>query len=212
MMSDALPHWRLWQLLDVRYVATWEHDLPGPFAWERVAMQGQEWAKDTVYLFRLKPDFPRAWVVHRGRRVDDATALALLADPAFDPSVEVLLLSDAPDRYAPGGSPSPPVVEIVDDAPERIVVRADVSAPGWLVLGEWHYPGWQARVDGRRQGVYRANYGLRAVPLTAGEQVIEFRYRPASVYAGAAISITTLAAVVLLMLVLGRRQKKRAGA
>ena len=171
-------------------------------------MHGPEWAKDTVYLFGLRPDFARAWAVHRARRVDDGTALALLADPAFDPSVEVLLPGDAPDGYAPGDPPVPAVVEVVDYAPERIVVRAGLSAPGWLVLGEWDYPGWQARVDGRRQEIYRADYALRAVPLATGDHVVEFRYQPASVYLGAVVSVTTLAAVAVLIWVLDRRRER----
>jgi hypothetical protein len=210
-MSDALPHWRLWQLLDVRYVATWEHDLPGPYAWRRIGMEGEEWAKDTVYAYALEPDFPRAWVVHRARAVQDRDALVLLADPAFDPWAEVLVPASAPDGYVSEGPPHPSQVEIVRYAPERIVVHAEVSAPGWLVLGEWDYPGWRALVDGERRTIYRADYGLRAVPLMEGQHEIEFRYRPASVYVGAAISVVVLVVTVVLMLVMGRRQEESVG-
>jgi hypothetical protein len=193
-MADALPHWRLWQLLDVRYVATWEHDLPGPFAWQRVAMRGQEWAKDTVYAFRLESDFPRAWAVHRARQVDDGDALQLLADPVFDPFAEVLLPRGTPAGTTAEGPSLAPVVEVIQYAPERIVVRADMSAPGWLVLGEWHYPGWRVQVDGRKENIHRVNYGLRGVPLASGEHVVEFTFRPSSVYVGALISVSVLAA------------------
>ena len=211
-MSDALPHWRMWQLFDVRYVTTWEHDLPGPFASERVAMRGQEWAKDTVYAFRLQPDFGRAWVVHRARVVEDETALAILADPAFDPFVEALLAPGASEGYeqdAVTASRDPafpdrgfpdrgfPGVEVTRYAPERIEVRADTAAPGWLILGEWHYPGWRASVDGKGQAIYRAYYGLRAVPLAAGSHTIVFRFRPLTVYLGGAISVVSLAAAAV---------------
>jgi hypothetical protein len=198
-MADALPHWRLWQLFGVRYVATWEHDLPGPFEGQRVAMQGQEWAKDTVYLFRLAPGFPRAWVAHDEQRVEDEAALAALADPAFDPFARALLEPDAPGGFVSDGSPSPALVEVASYAPERIVVHAQLEAPGWLVLGEWDYPGWQARVNGQRQAIYRATYGLRAVPLEAGAHTVEFQYQPKSVYLGAAISLVSLGVVVIVV-------------
>ena len=97
-MADALPRWRLWQLFGVRYVMTWEHDCPAPFECHRIAMRGDEWAKNTVYLHRIEPRFDRAWVVHRARVVEDGEALALLADPAFDPFAEVLL-SSAPAGF-----------------------------------------------------------------------------------------------------------------
>jgi uncharacterized membrane protein YfhO len=119
----------------------------------------------------------------------------------------VLLPEGAPDGYIPGGSPYVSTAEITSYVPERITVRADAAAPGWLVLGEWAYPGWRARVDGQPQDVYRADYGLRAVPLEAGEHTVEFVYRPASFYVGAAASIVMLSAVMVLMLLPGRRRQ-----
>ena len=77
-------------------------------------------------------------------------------------------------------------------------VRADLAAPGWLVVGEWDYPGWRARVDGIKQPIYRAHYGLRAVPLEAGTHEIEFVFRPVTFYAGAALSLVALGAAIVL--------------
>jgi hypothetical protein len=199
-MADALPHWRLWQLFGVRYVATWEHDLPGPFSATRIAMHGEEWAKNTVYVHRLEADFPRAWVVHRARQADDGQALALLAEPGFDPSVEILVSRPLPAGFTFDIPDHAAVVDVVSYAPEEIVVQVDLFASGWLLLGEWDYPGWQASVDGERQAMYRVDYGLRAVPLETGRHRIVFRYRPTSFYAGAAISAVTLFALAGAML------------
>jgi hypothetical protein len=200
-MADALPRWRLWQLFGVRYVVTWEHDCPAPYECHRIAMRGEEWAKNTVYLHRVEPRFDRVWVVHRARVVDDGEALAILADPGFDPPAEVLL-SGAPDRFAPEiPSMGSSTVEVIERAPERMRVRADLASPGWLVLGEWHYPGWRARVDGERRAVYRVNYGLRGVPLEAGAHEVEFAYRPVTLYAGGTLSVMTLIVVAVLLAV-----------
>ncbi len=199
VMADALPHWRLWQLFGVRYVLTWEHDLPGPLSARRVAMHGEEWAKNTVYMHRLMTGFPRAWVVHRARQVTDAGALAALADPSFDPFAQVLLAEPVPDGWGAAEEASSST-EVELYTPERIRIRAALSARGWLVVGEWHYPGWQAWVDGVQRRVYRADYGLRAVPLSPGRHVVEFRYRPGSFYLGAAVSALTLVGVVAIWL------------
>ncbi len=210
-MADTVPHWRLWQLFGVRYVVTWERDLPGPVAAHRVAMLGQEWAKNTVYVHRLEADSPRmgggvpsppsdrAWLVGQARRVTDAEALTILADPAFDPYAEVLLaeaaseaeIAQVADAKGQVWRANPGAVQ-VEYKPERISVQAALSAPGWLVMGEWSYPGWQVFVDGRRQTVYRADYALRAVPLAAGTHQVVFRYRPASFYLGSAVSAVAL--------------------
>jgi len=93
----------------------------------------------------------------------------------------------------------PALIEVAY-APESIIVAADLPAPGWLVLGEWFYPGWRVWVDGARTDIYRADYGLRAVPLPPGPHRVEFRYRPLSVYLGGGISLLVLAAALAALL------------
>jgi hypothetical protein len=200
VMADAVPHWRLWQLFGVRYVAGWEHDLPGPFGGQRVAIAGQEWEKDAVYVHRLEADFPRAWVVYQVRQVSDLEALSLLADPDFDPFDELLLnplnLPSKGEGVASldplsEGETLPALIEVAY-APEEIVIGADLPMPGWLVLGEWFYPGWRVWVDGVQADIYRGDYGLRAVPLPQGTHRVEFRYRPMSFYLGSVVSLLSL--------------------
>jgi hypothetical protein len=166
-------------------------------------MLGDEWAKNTVYLHRIEPRFERAWIVHHARVVEAGRALSLLADPEYDPFDEVLLSSALDGSHSrPGQGLSdaerdPSTVEVLELAPERMRVLADLAAPGWLVVGEWHYPGWQARVDGDTQPIYRAHYGLRAVALDAGAHEIEFVYRPVTFYAGSFLSLIALVGAVV---------------
>jgi hypothetical protein len=163
-------------------------------------MQGEEWAKNTVYVHRIAVRFPRAWVVYRARQVDGEGALSLLADPEFDPFDEVLVAGPVPGEWAFSSPGLPATVEITSYAPEQIALSADLSAPGWLVIGEWNYPGWQVWVDGLQRTLHRADYGLRAVRLNAGSHRVEFRYHPTSVRIGAAISLLTLSLAAALAL------------
>jgi hypothetical protein len=77
---------------------------------------------------------------------------------------------------------------VLQDGPNRVTIHAVVEAPGYLVVADTWYPGWQARVDGERVDILRANYAFRAVPLEAGEQTVEMVYRPASILWGAGIT------------------------
>lgn len=74
-----------------------------------------------------------------------------------------------------------------------MLIRAE--GPGFLVLADTYYPGWQVFVDGVENRVYQADSVLRAVPLGMGPHRVEFVYDPASFKAG--LLITT---VVLLSL------------
>lgn len=199
VLAESLPRWRFWQLLDVRDVVTWEHDLPEPLQGRRLAMQGEEWAKNTVYVHRIDDDFPRAWIVHRARHVRDLEVLSILADERFDPWNEVLLAQPPPAGFETTQPTAPSSVHSLTYRPEQIALEVELNAPGWLVLSEWDYPGWQARVDGVRTPIYRADYALRAVPLTAGRHTVEFRYRPASVYVGGLLSMFSIAALTVLL-------------
>ena len=147
-------------------------------------------------IFRVADPMPRAHVVGRARPSD---AVAALIDPAFDPRREVLLAS---------GGPIPPVVDgafegaatVVSESTTRVSVRAQASAPGYLVLADAYDPGWIATVDGQPAQVRRANVAFRAVAVPAGSHEVEFRYVPGAVRLGLLVSglSSTLVLAVLM--------------
>jgi uncharacterized membrane protein YfhO len=81
--------------------------------------------------------------------------------------------------------------------PGFVAIDADLACPGLIVVGDAFYPGWRARVDGRRIPVQEVS-AVRAVRAAAGRHHVEFSYRPASVYWGFSLAIAALAAVLVL--------------
>jgi hypothetical protein len=61
---------------------------------------------------------------------------------------------------------------------QRVDIKVAMNQPGWLVLKDNYYPGWEAYVDRQKTKIYRGNYTMRAVFLEAGEHQVEFIYRP----------------------------------
>jgi len=78
---------------------------------------------------------------------------------------------------------------IVLREPNRFIVDADMSCTGLMITGEPRLSGWRAWLDGRRAAIQEYRGVLRAVAVPAGRHTVEFRYRPATTYWGAAISI-----------------------
>jgi len=81
---------------------------------------------------------------------------------------------------------------ILSYAPQHIVIQVEADQPGYLVLTDAFYPGWQATVDGTPTPILRADPYFRAVRLEAGQHQVEFVYRPLSLRLGAALSSLSL--------------------
>ncbi|MFN2115115.1 MAG: YfhO family protein [Anaerolineae bacterium] len=95
-------------------------------------------------------------------------------------------------------------VDITGYRNDSIEVRVELPDPGYLVLSETFYPGWDALVDGEAAPILRANYAFRAIELPAGAHDVRLRFRPRSVWAGAAVSLAT--ATLALVAALGCRR------
>jgi len=90
-------------------------------------------------------------------------------------------------------------VRVVRRLPNEMVVEADLPAAGVLVAGDPYYSGWRAYVDGQRVRIRAYDGVTRAVPVAAGHHRVEFRFRPVSVYLGAAMSALGLLLVVVVV-------------
>ena len=71
-------------------------------------------------------------------------------------------------------------VAIVNYTDNMVEIDADAPKAGIVVLHDLFYPGWEVRVDGRKQPVLRANILFRGVEVPAGHHHIIFAFRPLS--------------------------------
>jgi hypothetical protein len=147
----------------------------------------------------------RAWLVHEAltAKSDDA-AMTVLSSEDFDPRRQVVLIDAATRADAHGAALSDATirdaVSVTSYEPEQIVLDVSAGSPGWVVIADTWYPGWQATVDGDPTRVTRANLMLRAVPVEAGRHRVELAYRPRSWLAGTAVSLVSLVALLVAAL------------
>ncbi|HZR06183.1 MAG TPA: hypothetical protein VFA61_10200 [Candidatus Udaeobacter sp.] len=69
------------------------------------------------------------------------------------------------------------IVKVVDK-PNRSYVTVISASSSLLILNEWFTPSWKARVNGKKRPVLRVNQWQAGVLLNAGENRVEFEYRP----------------------------------
>lgn len=160
------------------------------------------------------PDYlPRAFIVGKARFMrDDDRVLEELSSPAFDPSSEVIISEDG--RIA--GQKAEVVgreigagdwdATITRYSANEMEIRATSRYDGFLVISDTYYPGWQAWVDKVEHPVMRANYDFRAVFLPRGQHSVVFKFKPSSLKAGLAISLSGLFLVGFIGLILYIKQ------
>jgi hypothetical protein len=96
-----------------------------------------------------------------------------------------------------GGGTGEVRVRIMEE--ERILLDVDMRGEGLLIVTENHFPGWEARVDGKEARILRGDVTFKVIPLTDGRHEVELTYNPTSFYGG--VKIALVAALLLLLLV-----------
>lgn len=104
--------------------------------------------------------------------------------------------SAIPDRPLELTPSKPGTVEVILDAPGRIVVQTHAPAQQLLVLTESFDSGWIANIDDSSQQPWRVNGDFLGIPVPAGNHQVEFVFRPRSLTAGA---IATACGLQLLL-------------
>ncbi len=177
-----------WELFAVRYVYSDWNQLPIPAG---AILEGRD-RYGPINLHRLEDPRPWAHLLTQFEVVDsDEAAWQRLADPTFNERlVAVLDRSPALLPQDPGDGEA----SVTSFTPEYIAIRVNAAGDSLLSLAHPHYPGWQVRIDGVESDLLRAYGALSAVPVPAGDHLVELEYNPVTWRTGAMISALTLLA------------------
>jgi hypothetical protein len=123
-------------------------------------------ARNGIKVYENPETMPRAWISYSNEFISDAR---------FDASG-----LERVSGCEPGG-----LVRQVAWTIQSTTLEVETHCPGYVVLADAFFPGWQAAVNGEDVPVLRYRGGLRAVHAPAGRSTIEFEYRPSSAARGA---------------------------
>jgi len=191
----------LLDLLGVRYLLQPSYAPVDQSGWRKVFQDANPAAFDVVAggrralvpysVYENEQAFPRVFVVPRAVQGHDLRDLDLR---------RTVLLEETPAKSEQVAEPGYWAAAIREYQPNRVVIDATGTTPGWLVLTDVWFPGWTCTVDGAATTVLRGDFVFRTVRLDAGRHKIVFRFEPASYKYGRSITFAGLAVVVTLLL------------
>ncbi len=138
-----------------------------------------------VKLFETPGALPRVRTVHEVTTISDPNQAAQTLN-AIDIARVAFLVKETPP---PLENCAGDQVSIVDYAAQSVDIDATMTCRGMIVLGNAYSKDWVARIDGKPAKIYPADALVDGVIADAGRHRIELRYRPLSVYLGAALSV-----------------------
>jgi hypothetical protein len=131
----------------------------------------------------IVPNHDAAWQATRANNFNPATTVILEADQ----------YPSSPPTLQPSNPPTlQPSLSILQYSLHTVTIAVNTNQPGYLVLPDAYYPGWQATVDDQLQPIWRANYAFRAVYVPAGQHTVQFGFDPLIWKVGLAVSGVTL--------------------
>lgn len=207
----------LWEMWGLNYLALPSgQGAPDSIPGFRVLVRGAETSTGTpaTIFERLQP-MPFVRVVPGAVKLgEDEAAKAIVSSQPF---YDQLVLLDSASKLNPEPLkqlPAPLGITITFEAYEagrmKFTLSQPTPVPAYAVVAENYYPDWQALVDGQPVKVERGNVSMITVPLPAGARTVELTVRSAAFERGKAISLVSLALVLVGMVVppLDRRRRR----
>ncbi len=144
--------------------------------------------KDSWRIYEYKDALPRAFLVddfiieNNPQKIVD-----LLLSLDFNPKKTIIL--EKQPTILPQKTDQKGTAEITVYQPNLVRIKTNSPSSKLLYLSDSFFPGWQARVDGTKTKIYRANYAFRSIVVPEGKHEIVFSYFPRSLKIGFLVSL-----------------------
>ncbi|UCD85142.1 MAG: YfhO family protein [Deltaproteobacteria bacterium] len=156
--------------------------------------------EQNIKIYRNQRVIPRAFIVPEVEVVEEEdNILERISSEKFNPRKVAILEYQIPEINLMVNSlrlNSNPSAEIFNYQADSVGINTELEGNGFLILSDAYYPGWKVYVDGKEERIYRADYLLRAVPLSYGQHRVEFVFNPVSFKLGLWSSIITLFSLI----------------
>ena len=151
--------------------------------WESPARYPILYEDDKFRLFRNTEVLPRVKLFYNYEVIsDNKKIIKRFYSEDFD-FRNVLILEEEPgikvssSKYKVASKQMENNAKIVSYTPNKVIISVSTEKPALLFLSDSYYPNWKAKVNGKEEKIYRADYTLRSVVVPSGKSTVEFYYR-----------------------------------
>ncbi|MDD2807457.1 MAG: YfhO family protein [Patescibacteria group bacterium] len=149
----------------------------------------------TLHIYQNPYFLNRAFMVFQSKPVNaDADEIASLFADDFDPSKVVTSAAELGLKPALKAQSQ---VEVISHQANKSAYRVKTDSDGLLFISQLYYPGWIAKVDGKKVDLERVNGAYTGLMIPSGEHRVELKYDPKSFELGLTISLLTLILIII---------------
>lgn len=164
---------------------------------------------DDINIYWNPEALPRALIVHGTRPVATPEhALPEIQKSDFNASETVVLSGNAPQR-PPQAAQEGEFARIISYRPLELVVDANLSEQGYLLMSEKQYPAWKAYINEQPADILTANFLFRAVELPTGRHTVRFAFESSGRLIGEKLTYSAFVIIFLLFAYLAFEQLRR---
>ena len=155
----------------------------------------------TVSVLPKEKIFPRSYIVSKVEYMNnEEDILAELSNSNFNIKENAIVekpLALGTKDYCSNKKEA----KIVSYSPNKIILEAETSCDGLLVLSDTYYPGWMVSIDsGPKTAAIRTNYYFMGTIIPSGKHNIIFEFTPLSFKLGLIISIASFVLGIIYLI------------
>ncbi len=142
-----------------------------------------------------------AWFVSQVKSVNSADEEMKALDKLNSMNVAIINTKDFDIKDKAFAKDSAATIKLDLYKPNHLKYTSNNANKGLAVFSEIYYKnGWNAYIDGKEIGIFRADYTLRALEIPAGKHIIEFKFEPQVVKTGSTIVLISSIGMLLLLI------------
>jgi len=135
----------------------------------------------------------RAFVPTQCREISDDKILDVIQEELPNLS-HTVLRAECPSSQGEGK------VEIVNESEGEMLLRAEMSSAGTIVIGDNYNPDWVATANGENLPVSKVNYNFFAIDVPAGVTDIKFHYGSKALFLAFYLSLLIWGAIIIFFI------------